>query len=151
MFGDGTGPAGQGPLTGRGAGYCAGYDRPGFMNPYPYGGRGYFGGGRPRTRASSVRGMGRGWRNWYQATGLPGWQRAGMGLPAWGGRVYNPWYPETPYQPTPYQPTKDQEKEMLAQEKEMLSQELEGLKEGIKAIEKRLGELEGSRKRSKNK
>ena len=136
--GDMTGPTGQGPMTGRGAGYCAGFPYPGYMDPY--GGRGYFGGGR-----------GRGWRNWYQATGLPGWQRAGMGLPAWGGRVYNPWYPETPYQPTPYQPTKDQEKEMLAQEKEMLSQELEGLKEGIKAIEKRLGELEGSRKRSKNK
>ena len=31
--GDGTGPAGFGPLTGRGAGYCAGYPVPG-RNPY---------------------------------------------------------------------------------------------------------------------
>ena len=32
--GDGTGPAGLGPMTGRAAGYCAGYPVPGFMNPY---------------------------------------------------------------------------------------------------------------------
>ena len=32
--GDGTGPAGMGPMTGRGAGYCAGYPIPGYMNPY---------------------------------------------------------------------------------------------------------------------
>jgi len=39
--GDGTGPAGMGPMTGRAAGYCAGYPVPGFMNPV--GGRGYWG------------------------------------------------------------------------------------------------------------
>jgi len=32
--GDRTGPAGIGPMTGRAAGYCAGYNTPGFMNPY---------------------------------------------------------------------------------------------------------------------
>jgi len=32
-FGDGTGPRGMGPMTGRGAGYCAGFGRPGFANP----------------------------------------------------------------------------------------------------------------------
>jgi hypothetical protein len=49
--GDGTGPAGMGPMTGRAAGYCAGYAVPGFMNPY--GGRmgGGFGWGRGRWRA----------------------------------------------------------------------------------------------------
>lgn len=31
--GDRTGPTGQGPLTGRGAGYCAGFRLPGFLNP----------------------------------------------------------------------------------------------------------------------
>jgi len=31
--GDGTGPNGQGPLTGRRMGYCAGFNMPGFMNP----------------------------------------------------------------------------------------------------------------------
>lgn len=30
--GDGTGPAGQGLMTGRGMGYCAGFNVPGFMN-----------------------------------------------------------------------------------------------------------------------
>ena len=32
--GDGTGPAGMGPMTGRAAGFCAGYPTPGYMNPY---------------------------------------------------------------------------------------------------------------------
>jgi len=31
--GDGTGPLGMGPMTGRAAGYCAGYGMPGYMNP----------------------------------------------------------------------------------------------------------------------
>jgi len=46
--GDGTGPGGMGPMTGRAAGYCAGYGMPGYMNPY--GGRmgGGFGWGRGR-------------------------------------------------------------------------------------------------------
>jgi hypothetical protein len=30
--GDGTGPAGLGPVTGRGAGYCAGFSFPGYAN-----------------------------------------------------------------------------------------------------------------------
>ena len=32
-FGDGTGPMGMGPMTGRSAGYCAGYGMPGYNNP----------------------------------------------------------------------------------------------------------------------
>jgi hypothetical protein len=70
-FGDGTGPMGLGPMTGRRAGFCAGYGVPGFANPVPgypfrYGypgvipawprrgwGRGWWG-----------RGFGRGWRKW---------------------------------------------------------------------------------------
>lgn len=31
--GNGTGPLGMGPMTGRGAGYCAGFPAPGFTNP----------------------------------------------------------------------------------------------------------------------
>jgi len=42
-FGDGTGPRGLGPMTGRGAGYCAGLGRAGFANPVP--GRGWVGPG----------------------------------------------------------------------------------------------------------
>ncbi len=34
-WGDETGPMGQGPMTGRGAGYCAGYNTPGYANPMP--------------------------------------------------------------------------------------------------------------------
>lgn len=49
--GDGTGPMGLGPMTGRAAGYCAGFPVPGFMNPYGFG-RGL--------------GFGRGW-NWQWA------------------------------------------------------------------------------------
>ena len=30
--GDKTGPEGKGAMTGRGAGYCAGYDQPGYTN-----------------------------------------------------------------------------------------------------------------------
>jgi len=37
--GDRTGPNGYGPMTGRGAGFCAGYDAPGYVNS-GYGGRG---------------------------------------------------------------------------------------------------------------
>lgn len=36
---NGTGPAGMGPMTGRGAGYCAGYSTPGHANAVQ--GRGY--------------------------------------------------------------------------------------------------------------
>jgi hypothetical protein len=32
-LGDGTGPAGLGPMMGRAAGFCAGYPVPGYMNP----------------------------------------------------------------------------------------------------------------------
>lgn len=66
--GDGTGPMGMGPMTGRGAGYCAGFAGPGFASRF-FGG-GFFGRGR---------GGGRGWRNMFFATGLPGWARPGMG------------------------------------------------------------------------
>ena len=59
--GDRTGPAGNGPMTGRAAGFCAGPNAPGYANQ---------GGGRG--------GGGRGFRNRFYATGLPGWQRAGM-------------------------------------------------------------------------
>ena len=31
--GDGTGPMGMGPLTGRAFGFCAGFRTPGFVNP----------------------------------------------------------------------------------------------------------------------
>lgn len=46
--GDGTGPRGLGPMTGRGAGFCTGYRAPGYMN---FGGRSLgFGRGRGNRR-----------------------------------------------------------------------------------------------------
>ena len=42
--GDNTGPTGQGPRTGRGAGFCSGYDMPGYENPMPRRGFWQFGG-----------------------------------------------------------------------------------------------------------
>ena len=71
-FGDGTGPLGLGPKTGRAAGFCAGFGRLGFANPmssYPYS-YGYAGlaPGRPRWGwgfgRGLGRGLGRGWRRW---------------------------------------------------------------------------------------
>jgi len=64
--GDGTGPRGMGPMTGRGAGYCAGYSNPGFMNPM--GGR--MGLGLGRGRGFGAYGRGRG-----------GYAGYGMGMP----------------------------------------------------------------------
>lgn len=79
--GDRTGPAGWGPMTGRAAGFCAGYGAPGYANPAP--GGAFWGWGR---------GRGRGWRNWYSATGLTGWQRAAAWPPAWSAPgPYAPW------------------------------------------------------------
>ncbi len=54
--GDRTGPNGAGPMTGRGAGYCAGYSVPGYVNPVGGYGRGW---GRGRGRGGG-RGFGRG-------------------------------------------------------------------------------------------
>lgn len=82
--GNGTGPTGLGPMTGRAAGYCAGYGMPGFMNPIPGFGTGARS-GRGRGAGFWGRGGGRGWRNMFYATGLTGWQRAAMEWPAFGG------------------------------------------------------------------
>jgi len=61
--GDGTGPMGEGPMTGRAAGYCAGSSAPGFASGFGSG-RGYF-------RRGVGRFGGRGYRNRYYATGVP--------------------------------------------------------------------------------
>jgi hypothetical protein len=63
--GDGTGPMGMGPMTGRAAGFCAGYAMPGYAN-------GFY-----RRGFGMGFGRGRGWRNMFYATGQPGWIRFG--------------------------------------------------------------------------
>ncbi|MBN2399606.1 MAG: DUF5320 domain-containing protein [Candidatus Aminicenantes bacterium] len=75
--GDRTGPRGMGPMTGRAAGFCAGYEMPGYTNHLP--GRG-FGMGFGRGRGAWGRGFaggGRGWRNMFNASGQPGWMPYG--------------------------------------------------------------------------
>ncbi|MCP4640394.1 MAG: DUF5320 domain-containing protein [bacterium] len=72
--GDGTGPMGMGPQTGRGAGFCGGFEQPGYMNPVGRGGMGFGRGGRGRGAG----GGGRGWRNRFYATGVPGWMQFGQ-------------------------------------------------------------------------
>ena len=68
--GDGSGPMGMGRMTGRGAGYCAGFAAPGYASPV-----GYTGGFGCRS------GRGRGFRRMLYATGVPGW--ACNGYPAY--------------------------------------------------------------------
>jgi len=112
--GDRTGPQGMGPMTGRGMGYCAGYDAPGYMNP-AFGRGAGFGYGR------GFRGGGRGWRNMYYATGMPGWARYGY-APAWGM--------------PPAAPAWSAEDETAA-----LKQQAEMLQETLNDINRRLDEL----------
>jgi len=112
--GDRTGPAGMGPRTGRGAGYCSGYPVPGYANPVA--GRGV---GFGRGRGFWGGGGGRGWRNWYYATGLTGWQRTGG---AW------PWA-------APAMPTREQELDGLKGQAEDLEDTLEGIRKRIAEIE----------------
>ena len=123
--GDGTGPLGLGPMTGRAAGYCAGYSVPGYMNPIPGRGRGWFGFGRGWGRGFGWFGRGRGWRHWYWTTGLPGWARVAYGHPAFGGWIY-------PY----YGPNMTPEEEM-----DMLRNHAESLRQGLNDIQNRISTL----------
>lgn len=120
--GDRTGPMGAGPMSGRGAGYCAGYGGPGYMNPGGGWGRGYrgFGGGR------GPGGGGRGWRHMYYATGQPGWARAGRG----GG----------PSTPPPAMGAWESQNELA-----YLKQQAKGLGNSLKQITKRIEELEAQK------
>jgi hypothetical protein len=113
--GDGTGPLGQGPRTGRAAGYCAGYDVPGFMNPVS--GRGFWG------RGFRGGGGGRGYR-WFWRTGYYGYP----------GPAVPPVPPVAPYPGTPYQADPKEEIKYLEGVAETVKKELE-------AIQKRIDEL----------
>jgi len=113
---DGTGPAGMGPMTGRAAGFCAGYPVPGYANPV--GGRGYWGRGRGRGGGRG-RGFGRGF----------GWARAGAGSPAGSGVV--PYFTPGTTQVTP-----QQELEGLKQQAEYFKDELDEINKRIEQLEK---------------
>jgi hypothetical protein len=109
--GDRTGPMGAGPMTGRAAGHCAGYDMPGYTGPGF--GLGWGGGW----------GRGRRWRHWFYATGLPGWARFG-GAPAWG------------YGPYAEPVTREQEVESLKAQAEWLKRELDAVNRCLEELEK---------------
>jgi hypothetical protein len=117
--GDRTGPVGFGPMTGGGAGYCAEYSAPGYMNPAWERGGGGLGWGRG----------GGGWRHrhWYYATGVPGWQRTFMGWPGYAP----PPFPAKFSPPT----TKEQELEVLKNQAKYFEQALEGLRNWINEVE----------------
>ena len=93
--GDGTGPGGIGPMTGRAAGYA--------------------------------RGGGRGWRNMYRATGMPGWMR------------YQGYGQAAPYAnpPAGYGPEASREAELQA-----LRNQIRYMEQSMSAARERLEELE---------
>ena len=117
--GDGTGPRGLGPMSGRAAGYCAGYSVPGFMNPY---------GGRLGLGFGYGRGFGRGrgyGRGFWPGYGYP----MSYAPPIYGGSGF--------YQP-PIEPK---------QEIDMLNEEAKALKEQLDTINKRVSELKEKEKK----
>jgi hypothetical protein len=117
--GDRTGPRGMGPMTGRGAGYCAGYATPGYVNPFPGRGmgRGGFGGGR-------------GHRHWFYATGFPYWARYG-GVPM-----------AAPYGTAPYPNPMTSEQEL-----DYLRNQAKSIEDSLADINQRIEELENEVKK----
>ena len=112
--GDSTGPMGMGPMTGRQAGYCAGFNMPGYLNNA--GGR-YFGMGFGRGTGFGGRGGrsgGFGYRNRFIAKGLA----------SYGGIFAAP--------------NSDQDPDI---EKRVLNNRVEVLQTELDAIKKRLDEL----------
>ncbi|NPU85199.1 MAG: DUF5320 domain-containing protein [Syntrophaceae bacterium] len=112
--GDGTGPRGLGAMSGRAAGFCAGFGVPGFTSAMPGRGGG-FGMGLGRGRGF---GGGRGWRNRFF-----GWMRFGAYAAPYG-------------QPASYpNPDPETERRTLRTQADVLESELN-------LIRKRLNEME---------
>ena len=102
--GDRTGPEGYGPRTGRGLGYCSGYNSPGFAKGVPRGGRGF---GRSFGR-------GRYWRRDYYYP--------------------DPYYKREQYRPAYTEPTKDEEKRYLEDTIKALEEDLKEMKERLNTL-----------------
>ncbi len=115
--GNGMGPNGLGPMTGRGMGFCAGSDLPGYLNCGYGGGYG--------------RGLGLGFR--HQGAGRGGY---GFG-PGWGFRAGGFRYPG--YGPDFYAPTPEEEKGSL-------KNYADGLRSRLEEIESRIRELSDEEK-----
>jgi len=106
-------------MTGRQAGYCAGFEVPGYMNPAPGRGMGF---GRGWGRGG---GRGRGWRHrnwWHYGTAAPGPVPVG-----WDPPVAAPAY---------YAPPSAQ------QQAQALKAQAEHLEQALNDIRNRLDELE---------
>jgi hypothetical protein len=98
-------------MTGRAAGYCAGYDRPGYANPV-------YGGGF---------GFGHGWGRGF---------RGGYGRGFWRGVGYYPAVPAYYGTPTSWTaPTREQELDILKQQALNLEQSLEDIRKRIGELE----------------
>ncbi len=110
--GDRTGPNGQGPMTGRGLGYCNGYNGPGYNRGMPMG-RG----------AGFRRGFGRGFR----------WRVPARAVPQEFVPVRQE--PYTYSKEDEIQNLKN-EVNILEQEKKDINQELEELKKRIEEVQK---------------
>ncbi len=127
--GDGTGPRGFGPMTGRAAGFCTGFGIPGYANYTRGRGNRIWGRGRG--------GGGRGYRHWFYETGLTGWQRAAGYTPAWGnpfayGGLYN-----VPVAPVV---NRQQEVDALKAQAEYLEDALERIRVELKELEAKQAE-----------
>ncbi len=111
--GDGTGPMGMGPLSGRGIRFCGGNGAPGFV-----------------VRGGRFGGRGRGRRNMYYATGLTGQQRAAMGMQAFGGTG------------SIAAPSEEQQVSVLEQQAQILGRTLEQVNQRIAEIRGRQAKKE---------
>jgi hypothetical protein len=116
-------------MTGRGAGFCAGYSMPGYSNPVR--GKGFCGAGHGRGGFG-----GRGYGNRYYQAGLAGWQREQMGYPARGG------YANAKYATGMPQVSPEEEIKLLKDQAKAVKQELD-------AVNKRIKELESAGKSKK--
>ncbi len=120
--GDRTGPRGLGSRTGRGMGYCAGYDAPGYTYGPGYG----YGRGRGRGNVGGYgRGYGRGWAYREPIYPLPP-------PPTYAAPVYRSRVPLEPVDKLT----------MLKQEKTYLESELEGISSALEDISKSIEDLE---------
>jgi len=114
--GDGTGPMGMGPMTGRRAGYCTGYSVPGYTN-------------------ASVRGFGRGFAR-GRGFGRGFWRRGYCSYPGPYYRYYGP----TPELTQPYvypEPTKEEEKTYLEEMVKSMEEELKAIKGRLEELSKK--------------
>ena len=105
---DGSGPAGGGPMTGGGRGYCNPAASYGFERSWS------------RCGAGFSYGRGRGYRHIFRETGLPRWTRWPM---HWPGSYRVPFY------------SKEDELRMLKAQAEALKDDLDGIEDRVNELE----------------